>query len=303
MNEEFKTYPKIYALGNDENKDILKDDEDYLVIQEKIDGGNFRFFIKDGKIYFGSHHCELNEEEDDKFFRVGIKYVKDKLQNKDLSNYNNLIFYGEYCVMHSIHYNFDKMPRFLGFDIFDIRENKFKGIMTVLDIFINQLEFTMVPFVKTLQVSQFKEEIKDKDVESLIPKSAYYEGPAEGIVIKNYNKQIFAKIVGTKFKEVNKNAFGLTKKESDTDEELIVATYCQNPRIDKQIFRLIEEGHKLELSMMSNLPKLVYADMVQENWKDLLMSNYSFNLRIIRKIITKRCLAVLKQVIVNNSLK
>ena len=53
---EFKQYNKIYTLGYKDNKDIFVDPNDEIVIEEKIDGANMRFYVgEDGKLIFGSH--------------------------------------------------------------------------------------------------------------------------------------------------------------------------------------------------------------------------------------------------------
>ena len=44
---EFHKYTKIRILGNIENKDIFSDPEDEIIIVEKIDGANFRFYINE----------------------------------------------------------------------------------------------------------------------------------------------------------------------------------------------------------------------------------------------------------------
>jgi len=58
----------------------------------------------------------------------------------------------------------------------------------------------------------------------------------------------------------------------------------------------------LDMKMMSKLPKRVLDDLFEENWKEIYNSNYIINFRNLRKLVSKRCVAVLKQVIVNNSL-
>ena len=60
----------------------------------------------------------------------------------------------------------------------------------------------------------------------MIPKSKYYDGWAEGIVIKNYcrkaregNHQLYAKLVRDEFKEDNKAVFGSVRQTtSDTQK-------------------------------------------------------------------------------------
>ena len=52
--QDFHKYGKIKQLGHKECEDIFSDPEANIVVQEKIDGGNFRFTIKNGIIIFGS---------------------------------------------------------------------------------------------------------------------------------------------------------------------------------------------------------------------------------------------------------
>jgi len=64
---EFSKYLKIKIAGHEDNKRIFSDPEDDIVVEEKIDGGNFRFYINKGNIIFGSRTQQLtsNEGEED----------------------------------------------------------------------------------------------------------------------------------------------------------------------------------------------------------------------------------------------
>lgn len=50
----FKKYPKIYQVGHKETQGIFENPDDEIIIQEKVDGANFRFMFKNGKIIVGS---------------------------------------------------------------------------------------------------------------------------------------------------------------------------------------------------------------------------------------------------------
>jgi hypothetical protein len=50
----FRAYHKIKRLGDEENKEIFSNPDEEIVIEEKMDGANFRFMFKKGKIIFGS---------------------------------------------------------------------------------------------------------------------------------------------------------------------------------------------------------------------------------------------------------
>lgn len=299
-----KKYDKIYPIGTEENKHLLTNPEDNIVIEEKIDGGNFRFTIietiKGQEILFGSRTQEFENIETNnvKNFRRAIKYVKEKTEGKDLSKYSGLIFFGENCVKHSVNYDWNVIPPFLGFDIYEENTGKKWVSFPKNKQIFEELNLPFVPVIQTVKAGELKE-----INESLIPKSKYYEGHAEGVVIKNYDSQVFAKLVSDKFKEFNKKSFGMSKKYCVNDEEKLVAKYCTNARIDKQIFKLVrDENYKLQLDLMSELPKRVVEDIVDENYRDIILSNYCVDFRLFRKLVTSRCLSVLKQVITNNSL-
>ena len=120
---DFKKYRKIFVVGHEENKEIFKDKDDEIIIEEKIDGGNFRFYIsEEGNIIIGSRTQQLtsNDGEDtnmNKMFRRCSDFVREKLSDKELDKYKGMIFYGENCVKHTLDYNWETIPPFLGFDI------------------------------------------------------------------------------------------------------------------------------------------------------------------------------------------
>jgi len=64
----------------------------------------------------------------------------------------------------------------------------------------------------------------------------------------------------------------------------------------------MDEGMKLDLKMMSELPKRVLTDIYEEHWKEILTSNWKIDFKSVRKLVPRRCLAVLKQIMVNNAI-
>jgi len=301
---EFKKYHKIKVIGDEENKELLSNPDDLIVIEEKMDGGNFRFVIINGKIIMDSRTRELDEDNKNiKNFKRCIEHIRSNLETKDLSLYEGFIFYGECMISHTMQYDWENIPPFLGFDIYNNKLEKFIEFDAVL-IMYKQLGLDMVPIIEVKPAKDIKQ-LTDDDV----PDSKYYapsakDKKAEGIVLKNYKRQVMAKYVRDKFKEKCKDIFGKSKKFArlEEDDELIIAIYCTNARIDKIIFKLIDEGYKLEMKMMEKLPKEVINDIYEEHWKEICFSNWSVNFRNIKKRITKRCLEVLKQVMVNNAI-
>lgn len=304
---EFPKYKKIKQLGDEENQDIFKDENDTIYIQEKVDGGNFRFIItKEGKIIFGSRTQQLTSDEGEdtniqKNFMRCVNHVREMVwSNIDITEakeFSGLIFYGECMIKHTIGYDWENTPPFLGFDILYTNTGEFKDVDAMYEIY-DDLGLSTVPLIKSIKASEVKE-ITDEDV----PKSQYYAGQSEGIVFKNCDKQIYAKYVREKFKEKNREEFGHGKKFAETDEDYFTAVYCTNARIEKIVFKLIDDGNELHLSLMSLLIKAVYKDIWEENWSEIVTTKHkTINFDKLKKSFTQRCFIVLKNIITNNAL-
>jgi len=306
---EFEKYHKIKILGDDENLNIFTNPDDEIIVEEKIDGANFRFYItKEGIIVFGSRGQQLtsNEGEDtnvSKNFQRCINFIREKLKDKDLKCYAGLIFYGECCVKHTINYDWEKIPPYLGFDI------KMNGQYENYDskrLMFEALDLPMVPLIGRPKAKQC-DIIDDK----IVPISKYAlesakDRQAEGIVFKNYERQLFAKYVRDAFKEKNSEVFGGNPKYNNelfTNNGDFVFKYLANARIEKLIFKFVDEGRPLDMTMMGDLIRQSYIDIIEEEWKEILLSNWTLNFKDIRKKIAVRVRAVLEQVITNNALE
>lgn len=169
---ELLKYPKIREIGHEDNQHIFENPTHNIVIQEKIDGANFRFIYHKGNLIFGSRTQQLtsNNGEDtniNKNFMRCINHIRKNINTEKLKKMPNLIYYGECCVKHSINYQWDKIPPYLGFDIYDTQEGKFIPYPQVEEIFVN-INLHFVPVIEHTTVQQFtKQPINDQ----LIPKS------------------------------------------------------------------------------------------------------------------------------------
>jgi len=299
----FNTYPKIHAIGKEEVKDIFSNPSDVIVIQEKVDGANFRFMVTDDGIRFGSRTQELEQSKEHQYaknFNRCCKYLSDKLTSLQYKeSLKHKIFYGECMVKHTMDYDWSIVPPFLLFDVYDIEHGMFYDFNEVQQ-FAAVLNVETVPVQRIVPAGQIQQ-ITDDDV----PISKYAPRKAEGVVFKNYAKGIFAKYVLPEFKEKNAEAFGMSPKQARSlgEEERVVATYCTNARIDKAIFKLVDDGAVLDMSMMKHLPMNVYLDMWEENWREILTDRNlgPIEPQAIKKIITGRCKAVLNQHITNQA--
>ena len=299
-------YPKIKLLGHEDNKDIFENSDDEIVIEEKYDGANFRFMISDSKVIFGTRNKEIDENDSNvKSFLGAIEDIKTKLNSvkkEVLEKYNSYVFFGENMVKHTLDYDWDSIPQFIAYDIYDINARKFLDWREARQVF-EELGFKFARVIKVVKASELKGLKIDDD---FVPTAEYPpktnpEQKAEGVVFKNYAKQLFAKYVRQQFKEENRITFGASKRFAQDYAEFIVAKYCTNPRIEKIVFKLVDEGMDLDMGMMKRLPNEVYCDIWIEEMKKIIKQRKMLDLGKMYKLIIKRCKAVLAQVIINNS--
>ena len=293
---KFHRYPKIFRVGHEKTQGIFRKGE--IVVEEKMDGANVRWMYdpKEDRLRFGSRKIELTDAKDGGQFSKFIEWVKE-LDINDLEPSH--IYYAEYMIPHTIQYDWDRTPMILGFDVL-APEGKFVNHDDAKSLF----EAINVEFVPVIDVRKFYE-IDDEYLNQVIPESRYYNGKAEGVVFKNYELQKFAKLVAEGFKEVNEQIFGKGKKKakSESPEMYILEKYCPPRRIEKKILELEKQGHPLDMTMMSVLPKAVWEDLISEESMNILNENVTLNLPKLRKLIPKRCVNVLQRMMAMRELK
>lgn len=325
--KKYGTHGRIMYMDDPDKevKDMFKDDNDPIYIQEKVDGGNFRIMIKDKQFTFGTKTNEIIEKRDLKIGDLDEEKEREKLQLKfpnkeeefermrikeylliwkraceyirkkiDLvtCKHDNIIIYAEHILPHSLAYNWNVTPAVIILDIRDLKTGKYIKPDKVKE-FCKEYD---LEYIDNITITTAKEVREAKYTDDSLPRSKYGDVQMEGFVFKNYEKQIFCKFVAEKFKEVNRKVWGMSKKFAETDDELILAKYlCGNRRIDKKIYELTDRGCELSLCLMKYLPVIVWNDIVEENAVDILKHDYVLNIKQIRKRIAARCLEVLKQ--------
>ncbi len=297
----FKKYPDIERLGHPDNLELLKYGEDSLVIEEKVDGGNGSFWLEKDGVHIGSRNRDLTKEDDKKAFAKQRITLLKLLSKKELNP--DYYYYIEWMALHTI--NYTNVPDLLGFDI-RLKRN-FEGEGAGLFIGrdkreqeFNRLGIENVPIIWRGKVS----ELKKKNVTDLISKSKYYDGKAEGIVLKNYvrkatvgNHQLYAKVVTDEFKEDNKAVFGgIRQKNSDTSK--IIQEFVTDARIRKIVLKQVNEYNQpLTLRLMKVVPTETIKDVLKEEYQSIF-ENYSFiDFKEMKQKVAKKCLKLINEMI------
>lgn len=287
-------YVDIERLGSPDNSTILDHEEDELIVEEKVDGGNGCFFLhEDGTIHVCSRNRDLTAEKDEKSFKKSREWILANVKEPNL----NFCYYFEHMQKHTISYG-EGIPPIIGFDI-KPKEGAFDKEPQFIGRKAKEAEFERigVPCVNLIwkgTVSEFKK----LNPEDLLKTSAYYSQAPEGIVIKNYNRTnvygraLFAKIVRDDFKELNRATFdGLKKDHSDSLK--FAETYFTDARIRKRIHALTQES---SLPLDRKLMQFLVVDVIKDVFKEELPSILKFSeivFPVIKQKASKRCLEVL----------
>jgi hypothetical protein len=293
----FIRYPKIKTLGDRDNEGILIT-PGRVVVQEKVDGANFGFYVKDGIIYFCSHGQNLkNSVQIDETGMPnkwpGIEPVLTAF-NADPDIFDeNLYVYAESMQRHRMAY--DDIPGFLGYDVMCIDSGEFLH-WSAAKTYVNGLG---LPFINVIRELDVPLSGGIDYLETLYRDSVYREGSAEGIVIKRYDTQQFAKIVDDAFKE--KVERPRTFKDSHT-ECAIADTYATPARIEKVIYELRDEGNELEMPLMRKVFTNVVDDILCEEGEEIGMMYGVFDTKTLGSVVSRKCAPVLKNMIMDQAI-
>lgn len=296
MSDELKEYNKVYYLGSSSNKEIADYKEDNIVIEEKVDGSNFRFWKEGDRIVYGSRTVEDLRPRDG--WGKQIDYLNKKLRPEDLNN--DIIYVGEAMKKHIVNYDFENYPPFIGFDVLD----KKTGMPLDYKVAKNAFESLGLEFVNILFEGTM-EEYLEMDKDKFLEISKYNSKKPEGYIIKNYNRlskyeePLFAKVVNDEYLERQK-AKAKKPKSKKTDTPRAVELYVNEARIKKIITKMVvDEGHQLERPLMHKLIPRVIKDFLKENiieiYEDNRIEDVNFN--ILHKEVPKRCIKVLNKMI------
>lgn len=290
-----KKYPKLRYPGEEETQGLFATGT--VVIQEKLDGANFRFtWDPNDGLTFGSRRTwgdGLQEEQ----FAEPIWYI-DSYVNRDAletlyEERGRLLFFGEAMNPHTISYDWEEMPEFIGFDVWDVAGEGFLDHDEAYGIF-DAIDLPTAPVIDVIEAEEWE------DYDFSCPVSEYYDGKAEGVAFKNHDTGVYGKFVREDFKEKNNQTFGKPKKYQESGAEKMAYQYVTEARVEKAAYKLRDEGGwgDLKMEMMEELPEQVIRDMAEEEAGNIFMGeNWEIDTAELRSIISSRCASILQRMI------
>lgn len=245
----FVKYPKIPHLAS--CSEVLNFP---VQIFEKMDGGNAHIRISQGRI-LAANRSKFLTDKDKKFpwFNDFLRWAKRNYSFYDLPE--NLIVFGEWLAPHTLEYDQENINKFYVLDLFDLETGKFfpytKGKNLLKKVGVKGLEFLS---------SLFHGKIKIRDLELLTKNSKYKKGFSEGVVVKDYPNQRFAKLWTSSIKRDSPLVF------SD-----LVRVYFSMEEAGATISKLdlSKELHNDLTESGFNLPFEEVKEYVSQNYADL----------------------------------
>lgn len=194
----------------EEDRHILKTPVDVF---EKLDGGNCQIQAGLGRLFLasrsGDHSQRTHKHQWFGQFQTWANRFYAQQQHElhatlDELLPSHLVLFGEWLSPHTIPYRAEAVNQFYLIDVYDQLEERFlpyeEGVArATID--------TLLPLrtLRTLGHGKFT----TKTLEEFLPGSDYRDGDKEGIVIKDYENQRFAKLVTKKFQEKREGVKGL----------------------------------------------------------------------------------------------
>lgn len=235
------SYSSLFSIGHRSISDIFNG---VVVIQEKVDGSQISFQVRDGELEVRSKGAQLNLVAPDQMFAAGVEFLKTITHLLT----PGFVYRGEYLrrPKHNV-LAYDRIP--LGhvalFDIEDCRDGKQGYFLSMEDLKneANRIGVDCVPVIYTGQVE------RPDQLRAMLDRVSMLGGAKiEGVVVKNYakftddKKVMMGKFVSEAFKEVRHGEF---RKENPTGADVqtsLISAYRTPARWAKAVQHLREAG-------------------------------------------------------------
>ncbi|ADB62770.1 hypothetical protein Htur_3915 (plasmid) [Haloterrigena turkmenica DSM 5511] len=251
-------------------------EEGHLWLIEKVDGAQFRFQLQEsGLIRFGDRNRVYDDPDAvPEPYQHAVRHVRTNLEREALrdavDDVEALVFFGEAMHRHTIDYDWERTPSFLGFDVWSATKDRFHPVDTVERIF-DRLG------LQSVNVFERERRARDFDPDSYsVPRSAWYDGPAEGVIIRNKRGQR-AKLLHPSFHEVEETA------PVDVSAAELAETYATQQRFETLSSELEAQGRPVTFE---TLYERVLEDIGREEHNRLYHDSGPIDMKAFRSEVS-----------------
>lgn len=233
-----KQYPSIPDVGDESTPEF----EGHLWLLEHVEGSPLRFQLQEsGAIQFGSERRVFDDvDAAPPQCRRGIRYVRERLDRETLrhavDDVSDLTFVGRATHRGRIDYDWERLPPFLGLDVWSADASAFRPPEAAQGIF-DQLGLDSANAVERELHS------RDFDPERYtIPESAWYDGPAAGIQLRDKR--------GGRARLPNREIPDSGDPIDADDAESLAAAVATERRFERVAERLHDRGWGLSVDLL-----------------------------------------------------
>jgi len=264
-----KTYPSIPRVSNAPAELF---EEGHLWLLEKVDGANFRFQLQQsGLVRFGDRSRVYEDPADvPDPYQHAVRHIQESLDRTALRNAvddaEQIVFFGEAMHHHTIEYDWERTPSFLGIDVWSATTESFRPPDAAERIFQH---------LGLQPVNAIERELPARDFDPdayTVPQSAWYAGPAEGVIIRNKQGHR-AKLLHPDFREVDDTV------PVDASAAELARKYATTRRFEKLAAKFDDQEQPVTFE---RLYERVLEDIVREEHKRLYHGGQPVDMRTLR---------------------
>lgn len=291
---EQKRYTSIKRMGHRDTIGMFEQG-DQIVVTEKIDCSNASFTLDEqGDLQVFSRNVLLDDSNSLNGF---YQWVHENIETKHLMA--NHVYFGEWLGNpHKVQYAGHEKQFFL----FDVYSNNVELYLpfTLVEDEARILKINLVPVFYRGEFISFEHLEGFVGMTALGGKIGDHDS-GEGIVVKNFSNQGFAKMVTDVFLEVHRGAKAYKKPTELGAEAIFVAETVTPARVEKIYYKLQDEAilaPDLQIEDMGNILKIlvpaVEADILKEE-AEMLPDGY--DAKTLRKAVSKKVPNYIRKVI------
>lgn len=159
-------------------------DQGHLWIYEYVAGVQLRFRLTEyDTLEIGDSRRIYDPDEIPPSHQHTVRHIHERLDREALraavEDVEDIVFFGQATIQHGVPYEWERLPSFLGFDIWHAGRDRFLSSDTVKNIYRRLGLHPLNTVAQEVNVRDFDPEGYE------FPASDWYDGPVAGIVIKN----------------------------------------------------------------------------------------------------------------------
>lgn len=292
MNLELPSYGKVFTIGHRAIASIFDGE---VEIQEKVDGSQFSFGLIDGKPFCRSRNTQLNMDDPEGMFKLGVDEVK-RMHHDGLLN-EGLVYRGEFLAKpkhNTISYSRVPKGHIVLFGIDDLDTNSNSSSYDLVKFYSEFLGLEAVPLLFKGRFDNPKNYLEF--LRTLMDAESFLGGAKmEGVVVKNHSRfdsvnhrPMKAKLVSDSFKEKHKVDWKKSNPTKKDAVQMLIQSLTTEARWRKALERMRDSGEDIGVpECIGKAMVEIQSDVIEEEVDYIKDSLYNSFIGDIKRGVTR----------------